>query len=209
MNLQAVSRGDPAVPEAQDFAALLSRARQGDEGALAELARQYEPEIRAVARVLLGPALRPHLDSVDIAQSVHRSLLIGLRAEKFDLANPKALVALALTLVRRKVARHWRKLQRQQRLSGRPADSANLPDLLANLASPEADPGQAAAYHEAVQQVCRDLDETERRLLDLRLQGFSTAEAARDMGLDPDVVRVRLFRLRQRLRDQGVLGEWL
>jgi RNA polymerase sigma-70 factor (ECF subfamily) len=45
--------------------------------------------------------------------------------------------------------------------------------------------------------------------VELRLQGYSTADAARELGLDADVLRVRLSRLRQRLRAGGVLTEWL
>src|SRR5688572_12807585 len=102
---------------ADNFAALLGRARQGDEAALAELAAKYEPEVRIDARVQLGQALRPYLDSMDLVQSVHRSLLVGLRQNKFEFASPENLIGLALTMVRRKVARHWRKLRRQHRLS--------------------------------------------------------------------------------------------
>ena len=58
---------------------LLSRVQQGDEAALAELLQAYEPRLRTTARVLLGPLLRPHLDTVDLVQSVHRVLLPGLR----------------------------------------------------------------------------------------------------------------------------------
>src|SRR6188508_2597024 len=65
---------------AATFDEILARARTGDEDALTELARQYEPEVRAVARVRLGPALRPYLDTMDLVQSVHRSLMVGLRA---------------------------------------------------------------------------------------------------------------------------------
>jgi RNA polymerase sigma-70 factor (ECF subfamily) len=195
------------VPEG--FAALLLRVRQGDRDALGELTRQYEPEVRIVARVLLGPALRPYLDTVDLVQSVHRSLMIGLRQDKFAIASPQNLVALALTLVRRKAARHWRKLQRQQRISFGPGDTANLPQLLASLGSSQPDPAQAAQFNDALQHLCNNLNETERRLLLLRLQGHSTAEVARELQLDPDVLRVRLSRLRQRLRATGVLTEWL
>src|ERR1700677_2998952 len=104
------------MPETlDDFGVLLASARAGDQAALVELARKYEPEVRIVAHVLLGPALRPHLDSVDLVQSVHRSLMLGLRNCKFDISSPEKLIALALTMVRRKVARHWRHLRKQQR----------------------------------------------------------------------------------------------
>jgi RNA polymerase sigma-70 factor (ECF subfamily) len=192
---------------ADDFAALLGRARRGDRAALGELAQRYEPRLRVVARVLLGPALRPYLDSVDLVQSVHRSLLVGLRDDRFDLATPDNLVALAMTMVRRKVARHWRRLQRQRRLDGGPG--ADPPSLLTSLSSPQPDPARAAQYADAVRHLCASLDETGRRLLELRLQGHSTAEIAAELGLSDVALRVRMTRLRQRLRAAGVLDDWL
>ena len=104
--------------ETEPFDALLTLARTGDQAALWELARHYEPEIRTVARLRLGPALRPYLDSIDLVQSVHRSLMRGLQDDKFELSRPEQLVALALTMVRRKAAHAWRKLRRQERPNG-------------------------------------------------------------------------------------------
>lgn len=193
----------------EEFAALLQKARGGDPAAVAQLCRQYESKVRLVARVLLGPALRPYLDSVDLVQSVHRSLLLGMRKDKFDISTPENLIALALTLVRRKVARQWRHLQRQQRLSHGPADTANLPQLLTSLSSPQPDPARAAQFSDLVRQLCDGLSAAERRMLEMRLQGYSTEEVARDLGLNPVAMRVRLTRLRQRLRARGVIDEWL
>src|SRR5690348_16259844 len=107
--------GHDVSETATSFDDLMSRARGGDGPALAELARQYEPEIRMMARLLLGPALRPYLDSMDLVQSVHRSLLVGLRQGKYEFSGPDRLVALALTMIRRKVARKWRRHRQQQR----------------------------------------------------------------------------------------------
>ncbi len=194
----------------ENFAELLIRARQGDEQALRAIAEQYETEVRIVARVQLGPALRPYLDSIDLVQSVHRSLLLGIRQNRFDISTPANLIALALTLVRRKIARQWRRLQRQQRLSLGPSDRESaLPALLAALSATEADPAQAAQLRDALQKLWNNVDELEKQVLELRLEGFSTVEVARRLGLDADVLRVRLSRMRQRLRAEGVLTEWL
>lgn len=192
-----------------EFAVLLARARRGEAAALGELARRYEPEVRLVAHVQLGPALRPHLDSMDLVQSVHRSLMLGLRAGKFDVSNPDRLVALALTLVRRKVARKWRHMRRQQRFLPGPGGGGDLARALGSLAAPTPDPARAAELRDALEHLCAGLDETERRVMELRLQGHSTAEVARELGLDADVLRVRLSRLRRRLHACGVLEEWL
>jgi hypothetical protein len=39
--------------------------------------------------------------------------------------------------------------------------------------------------------------------------GFRTAEIARELGLNADVLRVRLSRLRQKFRAAGLANDWL
>jgi RNA polymerase sigma-70 factor (ECF subfamily) len=194
---------------ADEFTALVARVRLGDEAALAALLQHYEAEVRLAARVLLGRVLRCHVDSADLVQSVHHSLVLGLRQNKFELSSPQQLLALTLTMVRRKVARHWRRAQRQQRLLPDAADTRPVGDLLTALSSPGADPAAEAQYHDTLDYLCRRLEERDRQLIELRLQGYSTAEAARHLGVDADVLRVRLSRLRRRLRESNALTEWL
>lgn len=191
------------------FSDLLSLARGGDEAAMRQLVSEYERDVHTVARIRLGAALRPYVDSVDLVQSVHRSLLIGLRDGKFDISTPQNLIALALTIVRRKVARQWRKVQRQQRLSGVDSSSGDLPDVLVGLIGTESDPAEIASLRDQTQRLWSEMDVAERRIMELRMEGFNTAEVARQLQLDPDVLRVRLSRLRRRLRDVGLEIEWM
>jgi RNA polymerase sigma-70 factor (ECF subfamily) len=204
-----IEQGDVMPEASSEFVALLAQACKGDQSAQARLVEQYEAKVQMVARVLLGPALRPYLDSVDLVQSVHRSLMMGMRQDKYDISSPEKLIALALTLVRRKVARHWRRLQRQKRISGNAGDSGDIPHLLADLSSPEPDPARAAQLSDALEQLYRGLDTPDQFMLELRLSGYSTAEIAEKLGIHPVALRVRMTRLRQRLRDTGVLSEWL
>jgi RNA polymerase sigma-70 factor (ECF subfamily) len=194
-----------------EFADLLTRAAEGDTTALDALVARYEPKVRVVARVLLGPALRPYLDSVDLAQSVHKSIVTGLRENRFEFEGPDQLVGLALTVLRRKAARHWRHLQRQRRLSGdgsaRTAD--DLPDVLAALSNPGTDPAAEAEYRDHLRQLCEHLDENERRILDFRLEGYTPSEIADKIGVSRVALRVRLTRLRQRLQAAEVVTDWL
>jgi len=193
----------------EDFAALLLLVAQGDVQAQDRLCRQYEPKLRIVARVMLGPALRPHLDTMDLVQSVHRSLLVGLRDDKFDISSPEKLVALASTIVRRKIARKWRKHRRQQRLGSHSNESGSLANAINSLSSPDGNPAEIAQYHDQVEHLCRNLNETEQRMLDMRLDGYTTAEVAEELGIHPVALRVRWTRLRQRLDEAGVLSDWL
>jgi RNA polymerase sigma-70 factor (ECF subfamily) len=195
--------------DTESFSALLTRARQHDQEAVHEICRQYEPRLRVVARVLLGPALRPYLDSMDLVQSVHRSLLIGFREERFEISSPENLVALALTLLRRKVARQWRRLKRQERMKSGGSSFDLLPQILAELCAPEEGPAEMAQFHDQMDQLCRRLDATERQMLALRLDGYTTSEIADQLNLNRATLRVRLTRLRERLRASGVLHDWL
>lgn len=195
-------------PSASDFELLLSAARTGDPGAMEQLVRQYESELRIVARLRLGAALRPHLDSIDLVQSVHRSLLIGLRDNRFDISSPERLIALALTIVRRKVAKHWRHLKRQQRLSGSDDSSSDLVGTLLSLQS-RSDISQEHNRRDQLERLMKELDPIETQLIQLRIEGFSTIEAATTLGVDPDVLRVKLSRLRKRLREKGFEDDWM
>jgi RNA polymerase sigma-70 factor (ECF subfamily) len=191
-----------------DFLDLLQQARNGDKEALTQLVQQYEREVRLMARVLLGPALRPYLDSLDLVQSVHRSLLIGLQGGRFEFRSSQDLLALALTMVRRKVARQWRHLQRQKRFDSS-GDSQDLPDVLVSLSSSADDPARAVQFNDQVRELCRHLSEAEHTILQMRLAGYDSGEIGAHLGLSSVALRVRLTRLRQRLREAGVLDDWL
>ena len=194
-----------------EFAALLSRAGEGDEAALQELIRQYEPKVRIVSRVLLGSALRPYLDSVDLAQSVHKSIVTGLKEQRFAVTGPDELIGLAITVLRRKAAKHWRHLQRQKRLSGVTGGegTADLTGVLTAISCPGTDPAAEAEFRDQVVHLCAHLDESEKKILDLRLDGYTPAEIADRIGVSRVALRVRLTRLRQRLQSTGVVTDWL
>jgi RNA polymerase sigma factor (sigma-70 family) len=132
-----------------------------------------------------------------------------LQKEKFDFATPDNLVALAVTMVRRKAACQWRHLQRQKRLDGTGGEAGDLVGLLASLSCPRPDPEQTAQFNDQLRRLCDHLDDSERRVLQMRLQGHTTAEIAQELGLSHIALRVRLTRLRQYLRDAGALDDWL
>jgi RNA polymerase sigma factor (sigma-70 family) len=197
------------MPPEDTFPELLRKARDGDRAAAEALARTYEADLRIAARVLLGPALRPHLDTLDLVQSVHRSLLLGVRQDKFGVSTPEQLIALALTVVRRKVARKWRHHRRQRRLSSPGAAPDALDAVLTSLHGGADDPARSAQVRDAIERLYRGMADDDRRLLELRLEGCTTAEAARRTGQTPEALRVRLHRLRKHLHEHGVLSEWL
>lgn len=199
------SAPDPQKPQT-DF---WLRLRDADETALAAIVKEYETEIRRAATMRLGPLLRPHLDSVDLVQSVYITLLKGLRGEKFHIAGPQELVALSAEIIRRKVAQVWKRLKRRTELNNNLTGSREDDDHVIVNRDGEPDPMADAEMRDAIDRIMQECDPADKKLLQLRLEGHSTAEAARALDADPDVLRVRLSRLRKRLTERGLLAEWI
>lgn len=188
--------------ETDDLSDLLKQIAAGDDAALMQLLQRYEAQLRVAARVLLGPKLRAQMDSLDLVQSVHRVLLPGLRDGKYDVSTLDKLLALARTVVRNKVIRNWRRVQREQ--ATRSKKAATDPENRGAID----DPAHAILTEDLKRSILSGLSGLDRQLVELRIQGYSTGEIAQRLNCDPHALRARLSRLRQRLREQGV-HEWL
>jgi RNA polymerase sigma-70 factor (ECF subfamily) len=192
-----------------EFAELLERVRQGDRSALGQLLSEYEPALRRFARAHLGPTLRPYADSLDLVQSAHKSMMIALWSNRYEFASPEKLLALARTILQRKVARLADRTTRQQRQDATQSDDGSTPGLIDALPAAETDPAEAAQFQNALDHVCRQLNERERHILTLLLQGHTRKEVAESLGEDAHVFRVYWGRVMQRLRDSGAVNDWL
>ncbi len=86
------------------FANLIERVRTGDEDAVRELVRTYEPEVRASIRKRLtrAPRLRRAFDSEDVWQSAVAEFFRRAAAGEFDLQSPESLAKLLSTIARNK-----------------------------------------------------------------------------------------------------------
>jgi RNA polymerase sigma-70 factor (ECF subfamily) len=145
---------------------------------------------------------------MDLLQSVHRSVLIGLRMEQYQFSSPDKLIALACTILRRKVAKKWRHYRRQHALDHAPqADAASLSQLLSGISNRETDPALIAQFDDQLADLCSKLTESDRLMLEMRLDGFSNQEVADKLGLHTVALRVRWSRLRKRLTNLGVSRE--
>lgn len=197
----------PTRPE--EFDSLMKQVRLGDTHALARLVRCYENEVLQAARCMLGRTLRSYLDPHDLLQSVHRTLLVGLRDNHFEIPNREKLLALAVTLTRNKIVQHARHQQCQQRHQAALAETAVLDVTRTVATAPPSDPVRDAAYNDMLEKLRETLNETDRQLVELRLEGYTTSEIAHRLNINADVLRVRLSRLRRHLRENDLLGEWI
>ena len=191
-----------------DFDALVARVGQGDLAALTKLVLHYEKDLRIAARVRLGPELRPYLDSMDLVQSVYAGMLREVQANQFAVADADEFLARAVGAIKKKIAHHWRHLRRQQRLDGKP-DTGPIPELLLSLTDAGDDPAQTAQMRDQIEYLYRQLDREDQQFMGLRLDGYTTAEAAALMAVDPATLRKRHKRLREHFRDIGLEAEFI
>lgn len=190
------------VSDSLTFDDLITRVRQGDEAAAAELVRRYEPELRILARVrLTDPALRRVVDSMDICQSIMANFFVRAAAGQFDLETPEQLLGLLATMVRNKATDRVRREQRDRRDVRRIAKTS-VEEL--GLEQTQKTPGSMVAHQELLQIVRDQLSDEENQIATHRLNGCSWKEVAEQTGGTAEATRKRFSRAISRI--VGELG---
>jgi RNA polymerase sigma factor (sigma-70 family) len=177
----------------EDFGDLLARARSGDREAVEKLIKEYEPHIRRVAHRRLGPELRAFFDTLDMVQSINRSFMLGLKQNKLPITSPEHLIRVVVVMLKRKVARRYRKFHPEA--EARQRHEQLIPQKIEN-------PAETVERDDLLTRIMKYLNVRGRRLLELFLQGYSTAEVARIFEWDPGRVRVERARLFKKIRDR-------
>lgn len=186
------------MPEESTFKDLIQRVRGGDDAAAAELVRQYEPEIRRIARVRLsGSHLGRLVDSMDICQSVMANFFIRAAAGQFDLENPQQLLKLLVTMACNKVTDQARR-QRARRRSEQKGRNVE-PEVLEAVADIADTPSAMIARRELLDAARRRLSPGELQLVEERAQGKEWTEIAAATGESPEALRKRLARALDRV----------
>ncbi len=128
--------------------------------------------ILRVVRARLGKPMRTLLDSMDIVQSVHRSLLIGLRQDKYQFQSPHQLIALAALMVQRKVARHWTRLKRgPAQAQTTPGNNESTGQAIEQVPAISDSPSLVLAGQELLGACLSKLDAFDQQLVHLKLAG--------------------------------------
>jgi DNA-directed RNA polymerase specialized sigma24 family protein len=143
--------------------------------------------------------MQAHVDGEDLVQVVHIILWQGLRSGKFEVRTPKALLALAKTLLIRQAARQWRKVKLNDPINSVETRLART-HLCRYLVATPFQRCQLSSFETAdlVDRFMCGLDDIDQQLLLRRLDGLSTAEVAETLQVDSGFLRVRLGRMRKK-----------
>jgi RNA polymerase sigma-70 factor (ECF subfamily) len=181
------------------FPRFLVRLQARDGEAAREVFRRFTTQLIALTRRRFAPAFRYKVDPEDVVQSVYKSFFLRYGQGRIEVDNWNGLWGLLTLITLRKcaerVAYHragCRDLAREAAVPTGAEDGA----LWLETAGREPTPLQAAELRETVDRLLADLNEDDRLVIELSLQGYNVREISERL----DRVERTVRRTRERIR---------
>jgi RNA polymerase sigma-70 factor (ECF subfamily) len=180
----------------EDFCDLMQQVREGSEDAAWELVNQFGESIRRAVRRALNEKMRSKFDSLDFVQLVWGSLFrVRDKLDQFE--RPEHLAAYLVAMARHKVGMEIRRqmigakrnLTREQSLNRLTAQEES------QLASRQPTPIEVAIARERWNNLLRNQPRHYRKIILLRLRGYTYQGIADAVHLDECTVRRFLKKL--------------
>ena len=187
-------RGVASGPRAEE-AACIRRAQQGDVSAFEQLVRTHQKRVLSI----VAGILRWNEDVEDIGQQVFLKVFLALKRfdgrSSFSTWLYKIAVNETYDYLRKKKAR---KLVYEADISAEQEErlTSSVPD------ERHAPADERSEAHQAVERLLAELSPDERLMIVLKeVEGYSVEEISEAMGVNPNTVKVRMFRARRRLTE--------
>jgi RNA polymerase sigma-70 factor (ECF subfamily) len=185
------------------FEDLMAKLNAGDQSAAAEIFKRYAHRLIGLARTHLDGMMRQKVDPEDVVQSVFRSFFQRNLEGNWNLDDWDSLWSMLTVITVRKCGHrieHFRALRRDIRreVSASPRDDSSSSSAWEGIAR-EPTPEEATRLHETIEQLMRELDERDRPILTLALQGFTVQEIADQITRTERTVYRAMERIKKRL----------
>jgi RNA polymerase sigma factor (sigma-70 family) len=192
---------DSGIPD--ELSKALFEAQNGDQSAWETLFRECYPKVRRVVRRKLDRSMRSVFDSTDFASDVMKSLAANLNQLSFP--SIESLFAFLAHVAEQKVIDEYRRRHTLKRDCTRERRLSMADPEVASVQLPSAEPtaSQVAVKNELQQRLLSGQDDTERKIIDLKRQGYTTADIADMTGWN--IRRVQRF-LKELLDSLDVSG---
>lgn len=182
---------------------LLRAARKGDAIAEGVLVDRYVSRLLAVAANRLPSEIRIRIDPEDIVQSACRVFINRVRDGEIVVRQRGDLWSQLLSVTLNKIRSSVRKHRRKKRNVG-----TEQPTCEKDLLSREPTPDEALHLVETIHEILSELPkEAQRKVVLLRLQGYSTSEIASSVELSVERVRQILRWVRNLLESQAASND--
>jgi RNA polymerase sigma-70 factor (ECF subfamily) len=176
----------------------VQRHLKGDPGAVDELYAHYAQGLGRLAEQHLSRKLASRVDGDDVVQSVFRTFFRRVREGEFKIDSGAQLWRLLVRITVLKARQQGRRHTAAVRDVGAEQRGADE-DWLMAAAAREPGPEEAAILADQIEVLLQGLPSLYGNLLELRLQGYSTREMARQLGVSRQTVCRALEVLQHRL----------
>jgi len=192
------------------FTDVMARLRSGDEAAARQVFQRFVHRLVGLARDRLGRDLRRRVDPEEVVQSAYKSFFLRYGAGKLEVRDWGSLWSLLTVITLRKCVdrvdyhrAQGRDIRREA--SARVEATGSEPWWAA--VSREPTPEEAAVLAETVEQLLRGLEEDERPMLEMSLQGYTSKEIGERLGVSERTARRVRERVRKRLERMQLTDE--
>ena len=189
-------------PEEQ---ALIGLMRGGDQNAAREIVERYFDRLLVLARRRISQRLSSRVDPEDIVQSVFRTFFVRVKEGQFvfdeqdDLC--KLLMRITLHKTLRQVAFH-KAAKRDPNLETNQGDHHR--ELLLSVLDKGPSAEASVAFLDQLEHFLGQLDLQTRQILEMRLQGYSNDEIAKELNIYDRKIRRAVERVRDVAREEGI-----
>lgn len=185
------------MQEPQEVQKLLEQWRAGDQRAAQVLFDRYSNRLMGLARRRISQRLASRVDPEDVVQSVFRTFFARAKEGQFHFEEQddlsKLLVRITVHKTLRQVEFH-KAAKRNPDLEAGQGEHVHerMRDLLAREPSPEA----IVVFCDQLEHFMAQVGPEDRKILEMRLQGFSNEEIAEKLGVYDRKIRRVIERIR-------------
>ena len=161
---------------------LIKQFKEGSESAATELFDRYCERLMKLARRRIGQRMTSRVDPEDVIQSAFRTFFVRVKNDEFTFQGEndlfKLLVRLTVHKTLRQVAFHRAAKRNPELEAGHGSDAQ---EMLQQLSTGEATPEVEVTLLDEFERFMKQLPEFDRKVLEMRLQGYSTTEIAAEL----------------------------
>jgi len=193
------------MSDSDSFQHLICRLQAGDQDAASKIYSRFAEQLIRKARTRLNGGVRRKLDPDDVVQSVFNSFFLRQAQGQFELKDWDSLWGLLVRITLRKCGRHVAALHAQRRDARRevePASSGMESCVPWEAIAREPTPEEVAMLTETQSCLMRRLDERQRQMVVMHLQGYTAPEISRQVGRSERTVQRLLAEVRAVLRKE-------
>ncbi len=192
----------PTPPQEQ---VLIDLWRGGDQDAARQIVERYFDRLLLLARRRISQRLASRVDPEDIVQSVFRTFFVRLKDGQFAFQDEddlcKLLMRITLHKTLRQVAFH-KAAKRDPYLETNQGDCHR--DQLLAVLDEEPSAEATVAFLDQLEHFLEQLEPQTRRILEMRVQGYTNEEIAKELNVYDRKIRRAIERVRDLARQEGL-----